>query len=184
MKIALSGIAGSFSEEAARKYLGDAKFTADLLYATTAEDTFKAVESGEAEYGVVPIENHNGGLVRETIYAMAKHIFDIKTVFEIDVHQNLIVKPGTKREDVTEIVSHPQGLAQCRFYLRRDWHKLEQKEYADTALAAKDLAEGKLPATAAVIASKAAADLYGLEVLEPSIQDLKFNFTAFLVFTK
>ncbi|HSH31523.1 MAG TPA: prephenate dehydratase domain-containing protein [Candidatus Saccharimonadales bacterium] len=182
--IAISGIKGSFSEEAAGKFLQDQHLDGQIIYATTADTTFKTVLDGRAEYGLVPLENSNGGIVYETVYAMAKYTFTIKAIFEIDVQQNLIVRPGTRREDVRQIVSHQQALAQCRFYLKRGWQGVDMIEYADTALAAKDLADGNLEGNTAVIASKAAAKLFELEILEPSIQDLKFNFTAFLAFTR
>lgn len=182
--IAISGIAGSFSEEAARKFMTSAKVDADIVYATTARDTFDAVASGRSQYGIVPLENSNGGIVLETVRAAGDFLYHIQKIFEIDVHQNLIVKPGTKTSDITKIVSHHQALAQCKFYLRRQWHDTEHIEYADTALAAKDLAEGKLDSNTAIIASMAAAELYGLTVLDPSIQDLKFNYTSFMAITK
>lgn len=182
--IAISGIAGSFSEEAAGKFMRIEHIEADIQYCTTARGTMEAVTSGKADYGVVPLENSNGGIVVETVYAAADFLYHIETILEIDVHQNLIVMPGTKREDIKQIVSHHQALAQCKFYLKRTWPKAEHVEYADTALAAQHLAEGKLPKTTAIIASDAAARLYHLEILEPSIQDLKFNYTAFMVITK
>jgi prephenate dehydratase len=183
-QIAISGIAGSFSEEAARKYLADAKLEADVVFATTARDTFESVASGRTQYGLVPLENSNGGIVIETVYAAADYLYHIEKIFEIDVQQNLIVHPGTKRADIRRIVSHHQALAQCKFYLRREWPGAEHIEYADTALAAKDLAAGRLDPHTAVIAARAAAELYHLEILEPSIQDLKFNYTSFMVITK
>ena len=182
--IAISGIAGSFSEEAAGKFLHEAAIDGKIIYAVTAKDTFDAVASGRTEYGLVPLENSNGGIVLETVQAAADYLYCIQKIFEIDVHQNLIVLPGTEREDIKKIVSHQQALAQCKFYLRRDWPNAEHLEYADTALAAKDLAEGKLGADTAIIASARAAKLYNLTLLEQSIQDLKFNYTSFMVITK
>jgi len=182
--IAISGIAGSFSEEAARKFLRDSAIDGQIIYAVTAKDTFEAVASGRTEYGLVPLENSNGGIVLETVQAAADYLYSIEKIFEIDVHQNLIVMPGIKREDIKKIVSHQQALAQCRFYLRREWPNIDHLEYADTALAAKDLAAGKLDADTAIIASVAAAQLYHLTLLEPSIQDLKFNYTSFMAISK
>lgn len=182
--IAISGIAGSFSEEAAGKFLSDAHLDAKIVYATTARGTFKSVTSGATQYGLVPLENSNGGIVLETVHAAADFLYHIEKILEIDVHQNLIVVPGTNRSDIKRIVSHQQALAQCKFYLRRDWPAIDHLEYADTALAAKDLAAGKLQPDTAIIASAAAAKLYHLTVLEPSIQDLKFNYTSFMAITK
>ncbi len=183
-QIAISGIAGSFSEEAAQKYLKDAHIEGEIVYATTARGTFEAVTSGRTKYGLIPLENSNGGLVLETVYAAADFTYHVEKIFEIDVQQNLIVLPGTKIEGVKAIVSHHQALAQCKFYLRRQWPTIEHVEYADTALAAQDLAAGKLAPHTAIIASRAAAELYHLEILAPSVQDLKFNFTAFMAITE
>jgi prephenate dehydratase len=180
LRIAISGIAGSFSEEAARKYLDEADMDAEIVYAVSARGTFETVTGGSAEYGLVPLENSNGGIVLETVYAMADFTWHIERILEIDVQQNLIAAPGVKRDKITAVVSHHQALAQCKFYLRSDFPDTPLEEYADTALAARDLAEGKLPRTTAVIASRAAAELYHLPILEPGIQDLKFNFTSFM----
>ncbi len=182
--VAISGVPGSFSEEAAHKFMLDQALTGELVYAVTADASLAAVADGKAEYAVIPLENHNGGIVYETVYATARYLYEVVSIFEIDVQQNLIVAAGTAKSDVTQIVSHQQGIAQCRFYLKREYPNVEYIEYADTALAAKDLAEGKFAPGTAVIASRRAAELYKLEVLQPSIQDLKFNFTAFLAVTK
>ena len=127
-RIAISGIAGSFSEEAARKFLSLREMAAEIDYATTARDTFEAVSSGRTALGLVPLENSNGGLVLETVHAAADYLYHIERIFEIDVHQNIIVLPGTDRSSITKIVSHHQALAQCKFYLRRQWPAAEHIE--------------------------------------------------------
>jgi len=178
--VACSGVTGSFSEEAAQKFILDQNLDGELNYAITSDASLAAVTKGEAEYAVIPLENHNGGIVYKTVYATSRYTYEVVSIFEIDVQQNLLVKPGTKKEDINQIVSHQQGIAQCRFYLKREFPEAETVEYPDTSLAAKHLAEGKFADGTAVIASKRAAELTRLEILEPSIQDLKFNFTAFL----
>jgi prephenate dehydratase len=185
MKIGVMGAKGSFSEEAGRTYArknGMKKFGIDFLI--TAERVLTALEDGSIDVGIFPIENSNGGIVIEAVYAMAKHRFEIKQMFEIDVHHNLLVKKGTTSDKVKTIVSHDQAIKQCRMYLKRIWPKVKIKEYADTAKAAEDFASGKLPASAAVIASRRAAEVYGLDILEESIQDLKFNYTSFVAAAK
>lgn len=102
-------------------------------------------------------------------------------MFEYDVHHMLLVRPGVNASLIDTIVSHDQALKQCRMYVRRRWAGAEVQPYADTAQAAADLGEGKLSETTAVIAPRRCAELYGLEILEESIQDLKFNYTTFLV---
>ena len=91
------------------------------------------------------------------------------------------MKKGVTAGSIREITSHDQALKQCRMYLKSKWPKVKVAEYADTAKAAEDLSKGKLPKTTAIIASRAAAELYGLDILEESIQDLKFNYTSFVV---
>lgn len=176
------GAKGSFSEEAgrtyAKKWLKNKKFS--LLYLISAENVLSSLEKGEIDVGVFPIENSNGGIVIEAVYAMAKHTFSIKKMFEIDVHHCLLVKKGTPASKITTIVSHDQAIKQCRMYLRRKWPDAKIEGYSDTATAAEDLAKGKLPASVAVIASRNAAQAYKLDVLEESIQDLKFNYTSFI----
>ena len=153
-------------------------------YLVTAENVLSSLEEGAIDIGIFPIENSNGGIVLEAVYAMAKHRFQIKKLFEIDVHHCLLVKKGTTTDKVKTITSHDQAIKQCRMYLKRRWPKVKIKEYADTAKAAADLASGKLPASTAVIASRAAAQCYKLDILEESIQDLKFNYTSFVAAIK
>ena len=182
MKIGVSGARGSFSEEAARFYVhkhGIKKATYEYLI--SVEGVLAALEAGAIDLGIFPIENSTGGVVIEAVHAMAKHLFKIKSIFGLDIHQNLLVLPGTTADKIKAITSHDQAIKQCRMYLKRLWPKVKLVEYPDTAKAAADLANGTLPATSAVIAPRAAADVYSLDVLEESIQDLKFNITNFVV---
>lgn len=182
MKIGVMGAKGSFSEEAgrifAKKHAHLKKFT--ILYLITAENVLSNLEKGAINIAIFPIENSNGGIVLEAVHAMAKHNFHIKKMFEIDVHHNLLVKNGATADSIKSIVSHDQAIKQCRMYLKRMWPKVKLGEYADTAKAAEDLAKGKLPKTTAVIASRNAAAMYKLKILDESIQDLKFNYTVFI----
>ncbi len=179
------GAQGSFSEEAARTYAaktGVKNFK--LSYLINAERVLSALEAGDITTAIFPIENSNGGIVLEAVHAMSKHNFDIKKIFEIDIHHNLLVKKGISAGKVKKITSHDQAIKQCRMYLKRRWPEVDVEVYEDTAKAAADLASGKLPKTTAVIASRAAAKLYKLDILEESIQDLKFNYTSFIAATK
>lgn len=183
--IGVSGVRGSFSEEAARTHMHRAGLkNAKIAYLTSVENVLAALEKSEITTGVFPIENSNGGIVIEAVHAMSKHNFTIKKIFEIDIHMNLMVKKGVTADKIKRIVSHDQALKQCRMYLKRRWPKVKLVEYPDTAKAAEDLASGKLPSSCAAIASRTAASLYKLDILEESIQDLKFNFTTFVVATR
>lgn len=176
------GARGSFSEEAgrlyAKKYSPKAKYT--LAFLVSAENVLSQLEQGKVDIAIFPIENSNGGIVLEAVHAMSHHNFTIKKMFEMEVHHNLLVQKGVTAESVKTILSHDQAIKQCRTYLRRRWPKVKIKEYADTAKAAEDLATSKLPRTSAVIASRMAAEVYKLDILDESIQDLKFNYTTFI----
>lgn len=184
-KIGISGARGSFSEEAALTYVRKHSLKKYTLFPLiSAEGVLSALEAGDIDLAIFPIENSNGGIVIEAVHAMAKHLFSIKQMFEIDVHQNLLVRKGVTADKIRVVVSHDQALKQCRMYLKRLWPKVKIREYPDTAKAAADLAAGVLSASTAVIASRAAAKLYKLDILEESIQDLKFNYTTFVAAVK
>lgn len=179
------GAHGSFSEEAGELYKRKQSMPeATLLPLVSAENVLNALEQGEIDKGIFPIENSNGGIVIEAVHAMAKHRFTIEGMFELDVHHMLLVKPGVTAAHVTAVSSHDQALKQCRMYLKRLWPEADIIPYRDTAAAAEDLSRGVLPDTTAVIAPRQCAKLYDLEVLEESIQDLKFNYTTFVVAVK
>jgi prephenate dehydratase len=185
MKIGVMGAKGSFSEQAGEEYIRKQDISGgEILPLVTAEAVLSAVEDGGVDRGVFPIENSNGGVVIEAVHAMAKHVFAIERMFEIDVHHMLLVKPGVTAAYIKAITSHDQAIKQCRMYLKRKWPDANIEAYEDTAKAAEDLGKGTLPDTTAVIAPRKCAELYGLEILEESIQDLKFNYTTFIVAVK
>ena len=182
MTIGFMGAVGSFSEQAAEQYQQSLEtLEATLVPLVSADRVLSAVVSGEVDRGVFPIENSNGGIVIEAVHAMAQYPFAIEQMFELDVHHMLLVRPGTDPATITTITSHDQALKQCRMYLRRNWPEAAVVVYEDTAKAAADLANGTLDVTTAVIAPRRAARLYDLAILEESIQDLKFNYTTFVV---
>jgi prephenate dehydratase len=185
MKIGIMGAKGSFSEKAGEDYVAQHFIkNAVILPLISAETVLTALEAGEIDRGIFPIENSNGGIVIEAVHAMAKHRFSVERMFEIDVHHMLLVKPGMTSSHITAVTSHDQAIKQCRMYLQRVWPDAEISQYADTAKAAEDLGNGTLADTTAVIAPRRCAELYDLEILEESIQDLKFNYTAFVVAVK
>ena len=181
MRIGISGAKGSFSEEAARGYAAGAGLKDfSLDYLISVENVLAALESGSIDLGFFPIANSTGGVVTEAEAAVSRHRFDVKKLFGIDIRQNLLARKGVSKDDIKTIVSHDQAIKQCKGYLKKNWPNVQVEEYEDTAKAAEDLASGKLPKTTAVIASKTAAEVYRLEVLEASIQDLTSNFTTFI----
>jgi len=174
------GAKGSFSEQAGEFY----EPNGDILPLVSAENVLRALFAGEIDRGIFPIENSNGGIVIEAVHAMAKYNFTIEKMFEMDVHHMLLVKPGVTASHIKTISSHDQAIKQCRMYVKRVWGEADIVPYLDTAKAAEDLASGVLPDSTAVIAPRRCAELYELEILEESIQDLKYNFTTFFVAQK
>ncbi len=185
IRIGLSGKKGSFSEEASHYYCQKENITNyQLVYLTTVKNVLKSLNQNKIDWGIFPIENSNGGIVYEAVEAMSQYNFQIKKFFEIDISHCLIALPQTLPQKISAIVSHPQALKQCRMYLKRKWPDIELKEWEDTAAAAEALSQKKISPNYAVIASRNAAQLYHLDILEENIQDLKFNFTTFLAVTK
>lgn len=179
--IGIQGGKGSFSEQAAHEFAHNHGLDGTRMeYLISSDAVLAAVENGTVEYGVFAMENAQGGVVIESVEALAKHRCHIVEMFHITVDQHLLALPGMHVGDVTEIHSHQQALRQCKDYLSEHFWTRPLIEADDTAEAARRLAEGKLPATAAVIANRTCAEMYTLQVLEESIHDLKHNLTLFL----
>jgi prephenate dehydratase len=155
----------------------------ERLRTATIHDAIMAVERGEADRALVPIENSIEGSVRRTLDPLAFEVKGVTIVGEHDyrVRVHLIAREGVRVEDVEAVLSHPQALAQCDRYLHS--RQIKPVAFHDTAGAARAVAEQRKPGTAA-IASKAAAARYGLYVLAESIQDDSENRTRFVVVEK
>ena len=179
--IGIQGGKGSFSEQAAHEFAHNHGLEgAKIIYQISSESVLIGIESGATDYGIFAMENAQGGVVIESVEALAKHRCEILEMFHIPVDQNLLGLAGTHVGDVTEIHSHQQALRQCKDYLSDHFWTRPLIEEDDTAEAARRLSEGKLSKTAGVIANKACAELYDLEILQESIHDLKHNLTLFL----
>ncbi len=179
--IGIQGGKGSFSEEAAHEFAHNHGLEgASIEYLISSEAVLAAVENETVSFGIFAMENAQGGVVIESVEALAKHRCEIVEMFHIPVDQNLLGLAGTHVGDLTEIHSHQQALRQCKDYLSEHFWTRPLIEEDDTAEAARRLAEGKLPPMAGVIANKACAELYDLEILQESIHDLKHNLTLFL----
>ena len=132
------------------------------------------------DIGIFAMENAQGGVVIESVEALAKNQCKIIDMFYVEISQNLLVKDGIALGDIEEIHSHEQALKQCKDYLAEKFWSKKLVEEDDTAQAAQDLVEGRLSDNTAVIASKNSAEKYGLNILESDIHDLKKNLTLFL----
>lgn len=175
-KVACQGVEGAFSSQASRKVFDEP----DIIYYSQFEDVFRAVSDGEAEYGVVPIENSSAGSVHETFDLMMKYRLFISEAVDLSVNHCLLVKPETDVKEVKKVYSHPQALSQCSDYIKE--HNLTPIPYRNTAAAAKFVSE--TDENAAAVASEEAAEIFGLQIAARQIQSSKFNKTRFLVLSR
>jgi prephenate dehydratase len=174
-RVSFQGVAGAYSEEAVRQFFGP---DVETVPCRTFGDVFVAVEEGDADFGMLPIENSVAGSVVQSYELLMEHDLRVRAEVILRVRHHLMAAPGTQFEDLKRVMSHPQALAQCERYLAR--RGLLAMPHFDTAGSARDLAENPDPETG-VIASALAAELYGLEVLDDGIEDLPFNYTRFFV---
>jgi prephenate dehydratase len=144
------------------------------------EDAFEAVRSGDCRLGMIPVENSIAGRVADVHYLLPNSGLRIIGERFKPIHFHLMVNPGVKLEEVKTAASMPIALGQCRKTLRRLGLKTEP--VADTALAAKQLAE-RPDRTRAAISPALAAQMYGLEILQRDVEDEHTNTTRFLVMT-
>jgi prephenate dehydratase len=175
VRLAYQGEPGAYSEAAALQYGGP---QAETLPCKSFEDVFDAVSRQKATHGVVPLENSIGGTIHRNYDLLLDHDLTISGEVELDVVHCLQALPGTKIGDIKVVYSHPQALAQCERYLK-DLGASVEAVY-DTAGGAKLVAEKKL-AGAAALASRRAADVFGLEVLQEAVQDFEYNITRFAI---
>lgn len=181
----IQGGKGSFNEEALEYYVKKEKIKKyKVKYLFTSENVLKALHEGIIDRGQFAIHNSVGGIVGESIEAMAKYKFNIIEEFVIKIAHALMVRKGSPISAIDTIMSHPQVFAQCKDTLAKKYADLKkvsgEKELMDHAVVAKQLAEGKLPKNIAVMGSKVLAGIYDLDIIEDNLQDAKENYTSFL----
>ena len=170
--VAYQGEKGAYSEEGALSLFPDA----ELAPLASIRKVFEAVEVGRVAYGLVPIDNSQAGSINETYDLFLKHGLHLVGETVVRVDHCLLALPGTHVDDLTEVMSHPQAIAQCEEFLSA-LEATVRPEY-DTAGAAKHVAEESLRTTGA-IASRRAGEMYGLDVLAERIQTYPDNHTRF-----
>lgn len=177
LKVAYQGEPGAYSEAAALTAYPDAEPFPCAVF----EEAYEATESMKSDRSVLPFENSLGGSIHKNYDLILTH--DLHVVGEVNFKVNhcLMALPGTKKENLTRAMSHPQALAQCDDYLTRLGVVKESAE--DTAGSAKKIQDEKLENVAAV-ASERAAMLYGMEILDSKIQDDSSNVTRFLALAR
>jgi prephenate dehydratase len=175
--VGFQGVPGAYGERAATLAVPGAS---PRGYPTFHE-VFTAVAGSEVDRGIVPVENSLAGSVQGTVDLLLDTDLHIERELTLRVRHNLLALPGVRLEDVRRVHSHPQALAQCDGFLARA-HLTPVAAY-DTAGAAEDLAR-RGSTDEAVIASRRAGELYGLNVLAEGIEDMDFNYTRFLVLSR
>ncbi|HWO82955.1 MAG TPA: prephenate dehydratase [Solirubrobacterales bacterium] len=178
MRIAYLGPAGTFTEDALGEAIPEGGF--EPLRTATIPDAILAVERGEAERALVPIENSLEGSVRPTLDTLVFEAGAVTIVGEHDyrVRVHLIARKGTRAEEVEAVLSHPQPLAQCQRFLRETFPEVELRNVSSTAAAVRMVSESSRPWAA--LGARAAASLYGCELLQEGVEDQDDNVTRFV----
>ncbi len=176
--VAFQGERGAYSEEALKALLPKAAPIPKKEFS----DVFDAVAAGKVDAGLVPIENSTEGSINWTYDLLLNSQLTIAGEAFLRVRHYLLAKKETRLEDGLKVYSHPQALAQCRDFLLEK--NLSPVQYYDTAGAANDLASGKIASPAAAIASRVAAEHYGLAVLAEGVEDNRNNYTRFILISK
>ena len=177
LKVAFLGPAGTFTQAAARKHFGHG--VVEIPMATT-ELILREVESGAADFGVVPIENSTEGIVSNTLDCVMNTNLVINGEVEVKINQNLLTK-AKSLSDIKAVYSHQQGLAQVRSWLDSNLPNVERIATSSTSEAARLASEDE---TVAGISSATAAEIYNVPVFASCIEDLPNNTTRFLVVGK
>ena len=177
MKIAYSGVEGAFAHIAAKNIFPDG---IHISY-SDFPSAYKAVETGECDCCVLPIENSYAGEVGQVTDLMFEGDLHVNCFYDLKISHNLLSLPGADIKDIKTVISHPQALNQCEGYISK--HGYEQINAVNTAVAAKSVAE-KGDRSLAAIASVETAKLYGLEVLDHDINESSGNTTRFAVFSR
>ena len=175
VRVVHQGVEGAYSHAAAIQYFGK---NAEIYHVARFEDAMKEVQLGNADYAVMPIENSSAGAVIDMYDLLTRYDNYIVAETFLPVNHALLGVPGAKLSDVKTVFSHPQALMQCSTFLNDNG--LKQISVENTAVAAKRVVEEGDKSQAA-IASEIAGQLYGLELLKPSIQNNQGNTTRFVI---
>jgi len=178
VKVAFQGEPGAYSESAIYSFFGS---QSQPIPYRRFSDVFRSVETGETEFGVVPIENSIEGSVNQVYDLFLKYDHKVCGEIVLKIAHCLIANPGTSLEDVKVIYSHPQALDQCRGFLES--LNCELISTYDTAGSVKIIKEKELM-DAGAVAGERAAEIYGMSILAEDISDNPYNYTRFFVLSK
>ncbi len=175
MQIAIQGEPGSFSHEAALRFVPEAT----ILHCSYSSEVFRRLVDGDVDAAAIPIENSLAGSVVEHYDLLLDNDVAVERETLLGIHHNLIVVPGTALERLTRVYSHPIALAQCRQFFEKH-AGIEPVPFYDTAGSVKQMMELR-DRSAGAIASTQAAACYGGEVLAPNLEDNPENYTRFFL---
>jgi prephenate dehydratase len=177
VKVAFQGVAGAYSHMAVQKIFPQGRVVPCLTF----EDVLESVEQGAVDYAVIPIENSTAGRVADIHQLMPHTSLYVVGEYYLPVHHCLLGVPGAVLEDIETVFSHEQALAQCKAELRR--REVQATSFSDTAGAAEFIAREQKKECGA-LASSLAAEIYGLDILVPDMQDADHNTTRFLTLAR
>jgi prephenate dehydratase len=180
-KIAIQGIAGSFHEDAARKYFGDEEI--EIVECRSFKSVCELVDSDQVDIAVMAIENSIAGSILQNYSLIRDYHLHVIGETYVHIQMNLMMVPGAQKDDVETIYSHPVAIRQCVEYIEKYFPNARIVENQDTAMSGKILATDKLM-DAAAIGNLRTAEIYGLNVLDYSIETNKKNYTRFWVLSK
>lgn len=176
-KITFQGAPGAYSHIACKELFPGA----DYIASDTFEQAMELVDNGEAVFAVIPVENSNAGRVSDVHFLLPKTDLTIVGEHFLRVEHQLLALPGAKLEEIEAAASHPQALAQCSEFLKK--HAIKALSRIDTAKSCERIVEMQ-DKTRAAIASKLAAEIYGLDILASNIENEANNTTRFLVMSR
>jgi len=182
--IGIQGGSGSFNHAAALELIEKYALPhPDIQFLITSESVLAALNNGDIDFGVFAIENSASGTVLPSIYSMSKYPHEIIEVHDMPLVQCLLTRPGQDPHTAKKIVTHPQAILQCAETIAREFPNLTWDYLSDdydTAACASQLGAGLLPDDTVVIASKIAAEKYGLTIAYEGLNDDRDNFTSFV----
>ncbi len=176
--VACQGVEGAYSQIACEKLFR----IPNIMYFSSWEGVFAAIDKGLCRYGILPIENSTAGSVNRIYDLMMKYNFSIVKSVRLKVDHNLLARKGAKLEEIREIFSHEQAINQCGEFLS-SLRNVKVTVCENTAAAAKLVAESGRGDVAA-LSSRSCAEIYGLECLAEAVQDTGNNYTRFICISK
>lgn len=182
LRVGYQGTDGAYSQQAVRAHFSARANELSSIGYESFRGVVEAVDAGELDYGMLPIENTTAGSINDTYDLLHKHSLSIVGEEVVRVKHCLVALQGVGLNNIRRIFSHPQAIAQCSEFLSK-LHHVKVESFLDTAMAAKKVLEDA-DLSQAAIASRAAAELYQLEILNDEIANQAENYTRFVIVSK